>query len=167
MAEPRKDRASEAEPQTYDLAEPEPSPRTPAKPARPAPRRSDPAPGETYELADEQPRAAPRGDVADRLARDPRFTSAAPSDAAVAPDQPAVQPQDPGKPRVKTSVYTPEAEEPAYVSPEVAAARREEARVRAAALQAEADTRRRRLWLIVAAVVAVTALIGVALSRWF
>ena len=146
------------EPDTYDLAEPDDAPVT--KPAAPPAKAKagEPAKGRTYDLeAEPQAPAKPSADAAAKLATDPRFAA-----EPKAPPPPRGDSVAADTGRVKTGVYTPEADEPAYVSPEVAASRREEARIRAAQLAAEADARKRKRVGIIVAVVVLAALLGVA-----
>ncbi len=162
------DKPKRHEPETYELADPNESaagaPSPPAKPQPAKPTRPE-AEAATYELEEvaAKPGAAPQTDVA-KLAGDPRFAPEEPPPAA-APQDKADKADKPDKPRVKTSVFTPEEVEPAYVSPEVAAQRREEARVRAAAVAAVEDAKRRKRNLIVFAALAIAALIGVVVWK--
>lgn len=149
-------RKPEAEPQTYELADPDDVPRVPSpQPVTPKAnvKSSEAA---TYALDEVPEPAKPRSDgsAEAKLAKDPRFAPPPPP-----PEKRSAlsASSDPSKPKVMTSVYTPEAAEPEYVSPEVAARKREEARVRATALATEADAKRRKRNAILIAVVVVIA----------
>jgi hypothetical protein len=153
------------EPDIYDLADPDDAPASPAAPASLPPSKVNPSPREaggdaTYDLeeVEEPPKTTPQADATARIESDPRFAPAAEPAAAPPPVR------DPSKPKVKSSVFTPEEAEPAYVSPEVAARKREEARVRAAELAAIDDARRSRRNIII--VVAIVLVVAIGLALW-
>lgn len=145
--------------ETYELAEPD---APPVAASRPTPDVVKPAKADqarTYDLEDVTDQAKPP-------LPSPPLASKTVADPRISPPPPSAPPAgDLSKSKIKTRVFTPEEAEPAYVSPEVAARKREDARVRAAELAAIEDARRRKRNLIVIVAVVVVAMIGIVVWK--